>query len=114
MPTFCLSIPAFKFAMRLVRTKAFQNLGATAHLPRYKECVGGVGGAAGPGPEEDARARYKEYVNCIVRIGAITGYHPLGTARMGQPDDPQAVVDLQLRSVCYLLLCCLNNFHRSR
>ncbi|XP_063870481.1 neither inactivation nor afterpotential protein G-like isoform X2 [Scylla paramamosain] len=90
---------AFKFGMRLLRTKAFQSLGAAAHLPRYKECVEAVGGAAGPGPGEDARARYKEYVNCIVRIGAITGYHPLGTARLGQPDDPKAVVDLELRVI---------------
>lgn len=90
---------AFKFAMRLVRTKAFQSLGATAHLPRFEECVGGVGGAAGPGPGEDARARYREYVNCLVRIGAITGYHPLGTARLGRPDDPKAVVDLELKVI---------------
>lgn len=85
--------------MRLLRTKAFQSLGVAAHLPRYKECVEAVGGAAGPGPGADARAKYKEYVNCIVRIGAISGYHPLGTARLGKPDDPKAVVDLELRSV---------------
>lgn len=65
--------------------------------------MGGVGGAAGPGPGEDARARYREYVNCLVRTGAITGYHPLGTARLGQPDDPKAVVDLELRSLHHLV-----------
>lgn len=83
--------------MRLVRTKPFLKLGAAAHLPRYEECVGGAGGAAGPGPGADARARYKEYVNCLVRLGGITGYHPLGTARMGPASDPDAVVDLDLK-----------------
>ncbi|XP_042227977.1 neither inactivation nor afterpotential protein G-like [Homarus americanus] len=36
---------AFKFVLRLARTKAFQSLGASVHLPRYDECkVRGSGG----------------------------------------------------------------------
>ncbi|XP_064108127.1 neither inactivation nor afterpotential protein G-like isoform X1 [Macrobrachium nipponense] len=84
---------AFKFAMRLVRTKAFQGIGASMHLPKYEECTikGGLD------EEDDTIALYNEYVSCIVRMAAITGYHPLGTARIGRRDDYMAVVDPELR-----------------
>ncbi|KAK7072954.1 hypothetical protein SK128_018785, partial [Halocaridina rubra] len=88
---------AFKFAMRLVRTKAFQKLGATLHLPKYEDCV--PRGSAGKGDSvmDDTRSLYNEYVSCLIRVAAITGYHPLGTARIGKPGDPMAVVDSTLR-----------------
>ncbi|XP_071551498.1 neither inactivation nor afterpotential protein G-like isoform X2 [Panulirus ornatus] len=92
---------AFKFAMHLARTKAFQNLGATVHLPRHEECIprGSRGETSIGGGGEDARSRYQDYVNCLVRVNAITGYHPLGTTRIGHPDDPKAVVDPKLRVI---------------
>lgn len=88
--------------MRLVRTKAFQSMGASAHLPRYEECIPrGVGGKTEAGDKgagaEDAHTRFQEYVTCLIRVAAITGYHPLGTARIGQPSDPNAVVTPDLR-----------------
>lgn len=87
---------AFKWVMRLTRTRAMQELGASVHLPRYDECVR-KSGRGGEGGGEDTRALYNEYVSCLVRVGAITGYHPLGTARMGRASDPETVVDPELR-----------------
>ncbi|XP_068203990.1 neither inactivation nor afterpotential protein G-like [Palaemon carinicauda] len=83
---------AFKFAMRLVRTKAFKGIGASMHLPKYNECT--IKG--GMDEDDDTISLYNEYVSCIVRMAAITGYHPLGTARIGRRDDLMAVVDPEL------------------
>ncbi|KAK4321513.1 hypothetical protein Pmani_007675 [Petrolisthes manimaculis] len=90
---------AFKMAVRLARTKAFRDLGASVHLPRFPECVGGVG-EGGDGTVDDTKIRYKDYVDCVVRVAGITGYHPIGTARLGNPNtDPYAVVDPTLSVV---------------
>ncbi|KAK8745412.1 hypothetical protein OTU49_000176 [Cherax quadricarinatus] len=87
---------AYKFAVRMVRTNAFQSLGASVHLPRFPECL--VRTSQGGGVD-DARALYQEYVSCIIRVAAISGHHPLGTARIGRRGDPLAVVDPQLKVI---------------
>lgn len=38
-----------------------------------------------------------EYLACVARTYTATIYHPVGTARMGAPLDPAAVVDAKLR-----------------
>ncbi len=38
-----------------------------------------------------------DYLECLTRSYTATIYHPVGTAKMGLPDDPMAVVDPQLR-----------------
>ncbi|XP_035231009.1 glucose dehydrogenase [FAD, quinone]-like [Stegodyphus dumicola] len=38
-----------------------------------------------------------EYLACVARTFTSTIYHPVGTCKMGAPDDPTAVVDPQLR-----------------
>ena len=38
-----------------------------------------------------------EYLACMARTYTLTIYHPVGTARMGSPNDPRSVVDSQLR-----------------
>jgi len=38
-----------------------------------------------------------EYIRFALRRGAVTVYHPVGTAKMGAADDTTAVVDPQLR-----------------
>ncbi|KAL8566211.1 hypothetical protein ACOMHN_063101 [Nucella lapillus] len=38
-----------------------------------------------------------DYWRCHIRHTAVTIYHPVGTCRMGDPEDPATVVDPQLR-----------------
>lgn len=37
------------------------------------------------------------YLACAARVYTSTIYHPVGTCRMGRPEDPRTVVDQQLR-----------------
>jgi hypothetical protein len=64
----------------IVRTKAFDSIGAEIQLPRFEDC--GI-----PDTEEVS------YLECLVRHAAITMYHPVGTAFMGKG----GVVDEDLR-----------------
>ncbi|KAG8178922.1 hypothetical protein JTE90_014128 [Oedothorax gibbosus] len=38
-----------------------------------------------------------KYYDCLTRSFILTSYHPVGTAKMGSPDDPTTVVDPLLR-----------------
>jgi 4-pyridoxate dehydrogenase len=49
--------------------------------------------APGPAAQSDAA------IDAHIRATAITVHHPLGTCRMGRPDDPMAVVDPELRVI---------------
>lgn len=43
-----------------------------------------------------------EYLACVARTFTSTIYHPVGTCKMGAPNDPTAVVDPQLRYIYFL------------
>jgi choline dehydrogenase/4-pyridoxate dehydrogenase len=38
-------------------------------------------------------------IDAYIRAGAATAHHPAGTCRMGRPDDPESVVDPELRVI---------------
>ncbi|KFB44288.1 AGAP001546-PA-like protein [Anopheles sinensis] len=80
---------AIRLAARTVRTEAFRKIGAQLHWPRIKRCSN-----FGP-PDDGAQQPSERYLECILRTSALTGHHPGGTAAIG--DDPDAVVDNQLR-----------------
>jgi choline dehydrogenase-like flavoprotein len=48
-----------------------------------------------PGPTLAAPPQLRDYV----RMASIPMYHPVGTAKIGQPDDPMAVVDPELKVI---------------
>ncbi|XP_046401345.1 neither inactivation nor afterpotential protein G [Ischnura elegans] len=77
---------AVRLAVKVAESKAFRKLGAKVHLPKPSQC-----GNLSVNVMDD------EYMECIIRTGAITGYHPGGTCKMGHPDDPTTVVDSNLR-----------------
>lgn len=39
----------------------------------------------------------RQYYECVLQYGSRTGYHPVGTCKMGPRSDPQAVVDSKMR-----------------
>ena len=67
-----------------MKTEAFRSLGASLHLPTFPEC-----GAADSSSDT--------YLECVVRMAAITMYHPVGTNAMGQ-HPAHSVLDSKLRS----------------
>jgi choline dehydrogenase-like flavoprotein len=46
-----------------------------------------------PGPDSRSDAE----IDAHIRATAITVHHPLGTCKMGRPNDPMAVVDPELK-----------------
>merc|ERR1712080_682326 len=40
-----------------------------------------------------------EYYKCVVKNHGLTGYHPVGTCKMGSSKDPMAVVDSNLKVI---------------
>ncbi|CAM1294930.1 Uncharacterised protein g1131 [Pycnogonum litorale] len=80
----CLT-EGYKFASKLSSTEAFVNAGAKIHFPTHYDCRNYV-----------KSVKNKEYLRCLVRMSAITAYHPLGTCRMGERNS-NSVVDQYLR-----------------
>ena len=72
-----------KEASRLMDTEAFRALGASLHLPTFPEC-----GAASVASDT--------YLECLIRMSAISMYHPVGTNAMGH-HPLHSVVDSKLR-----------------
>uniref|UniRef100_A0A8D8N6P5 Neither inactivation nor afterpotential protein G n=1 Tax=Culex pipiens TaxID=7175 RepID=A0A8D8N6P5_CULPI len=80
---------AIRLAVKTAATEPFRRMNATIHWPRVHSC-------ANFGPfEEDFRTNRPSdrYLECILRVSALTGHHPGGTAAMGRA----GVVDGQLR-----------------
>uniref|UniRef100_A0A1Q3FSG1 Putative glucose dehydrogenase/choline dehydrogenase/mandelonitrile lyase gmc oxidoreductase family n=1 Tax=Culex tarsalis TaxID=7177 RepID=A0A1Q3FSG1_CULTA len=80
---------AIRLAAKTAATEPFRRMNATIHWPRVRSC-------ANFGPfEEDFRTNRPSdrYLECILRVSALTGHHPGGTAAMGRG----GVVDSQLR-----------------
>ena len=71
--------------MKLISTEPFKALGARVHWPTFPEC--GI-------PDGSSQS----YMECLVRMAALTMYHPSGTAAMGCDEaECPGVVDSQLR-----------------
>ncbi|CAM1302662.1 Uncharacterised protein g3344 [Pycnogonum litorale] len=77
-------IEGMKWSMLVGRTKAFQKhrarlvkipIPGCKYLPMYSD----------------------KYLECAARSLTLTLYHPVGTCKMGHPDDPTVVVDPSLR-----------------
>ncbi len=78
-------VEAVKFALALSQTSAFQRYNS-----RYWDQI--------PIPGcEHTDLWSDEYWACIIRHYTITIYHYSGTAKMGPPDDPESVVNHELK-----------------
>ncbi|XP_062563726.1 neither inactivation nor afterpotential protein G-like [Armigeres subalbatus] len=84
-------IAAIRLAARTVDSEPFRRMGAKLYWPKVRQC-------SNFGPfEEDFRTNRPSdrYLECILRVSALTGHHPGGTAAMGLHSE--AVVDNALR-----------------
>lgn len=69
---------------------------AVGLAPAYRQFGSQLFGTVFPGCE--IYKLYSDpYLACAARVYTSTIYHPVGTCRMGRPDDPRTVVDSQLR-----------------
>ena len=78
-------VEGMKFCLKLVKTKAFKKYGGKIWSARKM-----------PGCEH-FKLWSDEYLACMARQYTNTGYHHVGTAKMGPATDPTAVVDHRLQ-----------------
>lgn len=82
---------AIRLAAKTVETEPFKRIGAKIHWPVVKRCLN-----FGPFEEDFQTNRPSDrYLECILRVAALTGHHPGGTAAIGLHSE--AVVDNYLR-----------------
>lgn len=78
---------ATHMVMKLIKTEAFQKIGAKIHWPKLKACEN-----FGPFTTDDNNFSPSDrYLDCLIRHAALTAHHPGGTCAIG------AVVDNNLR-----------------
>ncbi|CAL1262824.1 unnamed protein product, partial [Larinioides sclopetarius] len=77
-------IDGIKTCQRIATSKPMEKVGAKPFKTVFPGCEQFYG-------NEDS------YFTCIARAAVVTIYHPVGTAKMGDPRDPTTVVDHRLR-----------------
>ncbi|XP_012252169.2 neither inactivation nor afterpotential protein G isoform X2 [Athalia rosae] len=79
---------AIQLALETLTTTGFVDLGASAHVPKLRECSNW--------PQDYTN---HDFTECLTRTVGLTSHHPGGTCRMGKNHDSTAVVDEDLRVI---------------
>ena len=79
-----VTVEGIKMAVALLRTEAIKNTGSRLYDKPFPGC-------------ESHKYATDEYWACLVRAYPITLVHVVGTAKMGDVNDPTTVVDPRLR-----------------
>ena len=69
---------------RLIDSQTFKSIGANYNLTKMAAC-------------SQHKNRSDDFWECYIRYNALTVYHPTSTCRMGHIDDPDTVVDEELK-----------------
>lgn len=77
-------VEGMKTAIKLTQTRAFQRYNATLFVGPLPNCA-------------RIPINSDSYLECMAKTLMQTIYHPVGTCRMGNINDPRTVVDSQLR-----------------
>lgn len=77
-------VEAMRISMEVGLAPAFRRYNSTLFPTIFPGCTSHI-------PYSDP------YLECIARVYTATIYHPVGTCRMGRADNPQTVVDPELR-----------------
>lgn len=83
METFIKSV---KKVMEIVNTPTLKKVNGTIERIYYEGC-------------DDTDFGSNEYWECMARTVTYNVYHPVGTAKMGKPEDPTSVVDSKLKVI---------------
>lgn len=79
-------IKSVKRVMEIVDTPTFKKVNGAIKRIYYKDC-------------DDTDFGSNEYWECMARTITYNVYHPVGTAKMGKPEDPTSVVDSKLKVI---------------
>ena len=77
-----------KISESFVDTEAFKSIGATLADQVHPSC-------------KHLEPKSDGYYECFAKENAFTAFHPTSTCKMGPEGDPEAVVDIRLRSVIF-------------
>lgn len=77
-------IDGIKKVTEIVKTPTFRDMDAKLMRINWRDCDG-------------FEFESDEYWECMARTVTYNVYHPVGTAKMGKPNDPEAVVDNKLK-----------------
>lgn len=81
-------IRAIRLSVKLIETDAFQEVNAKIHWPRFSQCNNFFSA------DEEVNAT-DQYLECIIRVGAVTAHHPGGTVSVGK--SPNSALDSRMR-----------------
>ena len=77
-------VDSLKISIKMAMSKPFQKFETSLWPEKWYGCL-------------QYKTLSDKYLECMARSYTATIYHPVGTAKMGRPDDPMAVVDNELR-----------------
>lgn len=75
---------AAKLSLSLTETEAFKKYGVTPSPIPLLQCV-------------EYELYSDDYLKCLIKYGSVSVYHPVATTKMGPPEDPEAVVNPELK-----------------
>ena len=81
-------VAGIRLAQSFIGTRAMKVVGAKIKKFVHPKC-------------KDYKYDSDYYWQCYIRENTLSMAHPVGTCKMGAPDDPTAVVDPQLRYVYF-------------
>lgn len=82
------NIRAIRMAMRLIATDAFKAVNAKIRWPKFGQCRNFLS-------NDDDTEITDRYLECIIRVGALTAHHPGGSCAIGKL--PSSALDNQMR-----------------
>lgn len=87
-------IRAIHLSEKLLSTDTSRKVDAKIHWPRFDQCRNFEVSEDRLQPEKSSAVNHR-YLECIIRVGAVTAHHPGGTCAVGSSNT--SVIDNQMR-----------------